>query len=74
MTFHYHDWSGGEYDIAAEIAATKFDYDERRWYFTLRVDPFELDKTDREGLEGPDRNLYGWVTSRAISKPVAKIG
>lgn len=54
--------------------ATKFDYDERRWYYVLKVDPSDVDKTDREGLEGPDRNLYGWVSSGAVGKPAPEGG
>jgi len=41
--------------------------DDRRDFYLLKIlDPGDVDKTDRSALEGPDRNLYGWVTAERL--------
>ena len=35
--------------------------------YMLRIlDVCDVDRVDRDALEGPDKNLYGWVPSGAI--------
>lgn len=50
------------------MAETSFDFDSRRWLYLLKVDPDDVDGIDRGALEGPDRNLYGWITSRGMRR------
>lgn len=49
------------------MAATeRWDHPEGRYCLLKLDDPGELDKIDREALEGPDRNLYGWVLESSL--------
>ena len=67
VVLDYSDWSHNRYDVDAEVVGSRFVPEGGGWHYALRiVDPGELDRVDREALEGPGRDLYGWIGQDAL--------
>lgn len=67
VVLDYSDWSHNRYHVDAEVVGSRFISEGGGWHYTLRIaEPAELDRVDREALEGLGRDLYGWIGQDAL--------
>ena len=69
VVFPYSSWQCPEngWDITATVAASRFWENSAGRYYTLRLDDVgDVDKVDREAIEGQERNLYGWLAEKSL--------